>query len=84
MIQAKKFVVRFEDFMVVTMNVTEKYCTQVVNTMYFGESLIFWSNISPPCLESKSKPKKKPAEAGVKLMNQVSACFYWFLARFTP
>lgn len=58
------------------MNITEKYCTQGFNTMYFGESTC---NISPPFLGSS----KNPAKVGVKLMNQVYAYFCWFLVHLT-
>jgi hypothetical protein len=37
------------------------------NAVWFGESPMFWRNISPPFLGSKSKPSKKPAEAGGKM-----------------
>jgi hypothetical protein len=40
--------------------------------MLFGESSTFHRNTSPPFLGSKSKPSKKPAEAGGKPMKVVN------------
>jgi hypothetical protein len=37
-----------------------------VNTVHFGENLIFQMNIPPPSSRLKSKPSKKPAEARSK------------------
>jgi hypothetical protein len=37
--------------------------------VYFGDSLAYWKNILPPSSGSESKPSKKLAEAGSKVLN---------------
>jgi hypothetical protein len=58
-----------------TIIVYEEYGLVGYNAMQFRDSPTFRRNISLPSLGSKSKPSKKPAEAGHKLG--------WFFARFT-
>jgi hypothetical protein len=54
------------------------------NTMQFRERPTFWRSISLPSSGKKSKPRKKPAEAGGKLSSVwLTACFCWFLSWFT-
>jgi hypothetical protein len=73
MIQVKKSVVTFEDFMVVTINITESTAFKVLMLCDLEKA---WHSGVIYCLHplrSKSKTRKKAAEAG--------AC--WFLACFT-
>jgi hypothetical protein len=74
-IQAEKSVVTFEDFMAVTINITESTVFKVLMLCALEKArhsaVIYYLRL----LRSKSKPRKKAAEAGA------SFCVYF--ARFT-
>jgi hypothetical protein len=47
----------------------EEYGVLGSNAMQFRDSSMLWRNTLPPSSGPKSKPSKKPAEAGIKLQN---------------
>jgi hypothetical protein len=54
----------------------EEYSILGCNTMQFGDNIMFRRNIWPQFSELKSKPNKKPAEAGHKRSAGSTCCLF--------